>query len=620
MKLARKTLLFFVSIMALLVVVLTVLSTYSFYRFSLYTAERHARSVAEIIKVGLTESMINGTIAKRPQFLGRLDGVPGVRAVRVVRGPAVAAQYGPGLAQEVPGAAEMRVLESGEASMATLANGSGRMFRAIIPYSALEQGAPNCLQCHAVPAGTPLGVVTIDISLDEVRQQAMTAVALITLSVFLAVVLALLLLRWLLRPLALTARAVQAVTQQAIGGNFGHRIGERTSDEMGEIADNINRLMDFLEREVGTIRRRVGELMGHHQAAADAGNELVHTTEMVEGLVEAAKFKQAIEEDQNKLDIYRRLGDVLSRQYDFHRFSIYEVAASKNRMTPVIVDGEADADCRWCDPQVLLDASCCRVRRTGREVNAVDAPGLCTMFRPHAGEGDTHICLPINQSGTAGCVVQIVMAEDEAQLGKCLVPFVDAYLREAGPVLEAKRLMEDLRENSMRDALTGLYNRRFLEEYVSQLVSGSQRRKSPFSVLMLDLDYFKQVNDSHGHEAGDKVLKTLAEVMAHSLRASDMVVRYGGEEFLIVLRDTGAEAAVHVAEKIREHVATTKIALPEIVLQETVTIGVAEFPGDSDTFWQVAKFADIALYEAKAAGRNRVMRFLPQMWDGSEHG
>jgi GGDEF domain-containing protein len=118
------------------------------------------------------------------------------------------------------------------------------------------------------------------------------------------------------------------------------------------------------------------------------------------------------------------------------------------------------------------------------------------------------------------------------------VPFIGVYLREAGPVLEAKRLMEHLRENALRDPLTGLYNRRFLEDYVGTLVSSSQRRKSPFAVLMLDLDYFKQVNDTHGHEAGDKVIKTLADLLVRSLRASDMAVRYGGEEFLLVLTDT----------------------------------------------------------------------------------
>jgi diguanylate cyclase (GGDEF)-like protein len=280
------------------------------------------------------------------------------------------------------------------------------------------------------------------------------------------------------------------------------------------------------------------------------------------------------------------------------------------------IDGDANATCRYCDPQVMVDANFCRARRTGHEVNAFTFPGLCTMFRPGA-EGDTHVCLPINQSGSAGAVVQILAAREDGDLASLLVPFVNVYLREAGPVLEAKRLMEHLRENSLRDPMTGLYNRRFLEDYVGALISSSQRRKSPFTVLMLDLDFFKQVNDTHGHEAGDKVIKTLADILVRSVRGSDFAVRYGGEEFLLVLTDTGMEPALKVAEKIRAEVEATKVPLPSGILQKTISIGVAEFPTDADTFWQVVKYADVALYKAKAGGRNRVVRFLPEMWDAT---
>ncbi|OHC65263.1 MAG: response regulator [Rhodocyclales bacterium RIFCSPLOWO2_02_FULL_63_24] len=617
MKLKDKILVFFVSILAVMVVVLTVFSALGFRRFSLYTTERHARSVAETVKVGLTESMINGTIDKRQQFLARLSTVPGVQQVRIARGPAVIKQFGPGLSAESAGNPGVdAVLATGREVFEVVETNDDMVFRAVIPYIASDQGLPNCLQCHTVSNGTVLGAVSIDISLAEVRRQGIIAVVIVSLAVFAAALIALVLLRRMMNPLSETAHAVQEVSSQAVGGNFAGRIRQRSTDEVGEIALNINNLMEFLEREITTIRTRVGQLMGH--SVSDGGNQLVHTTEMVERLVEASQFKQAIEEDQSKLDIYQRLADMLQGKYDFKRFSIYEIAPSKNRMAPILIDGEAGAVCRYCDPQVTVDASFCRARRTGHEVNAVGFPGLCTMFRP-AADGDSHICLPITQSGTAGCVVQIVVAADEAALALLMVPFVAVYLREAGPVLEAKRLMDHLRENALRDAMTGLYNRRFLEEYVSALVGGSQRRKSAFSVLMLDLDFFKQVNDTHGHEAGDKIIKTLADILVRNVRSSDVAVRYGGEEFLLVLVDTGAEAAMQVAEKIRGEVEGTKIPLPGGILQKTISIGVAEYPRDSDTFWQVVKFADVALYKAKSSGRNRVVRFVSEMWDADAH-
>jgi diguanylate cyclase (GGDEF)-like protein len=107
--------------------------------------------------------------------------------------------------------------------------------------------------------------------------------------------------------------------------------------------------------------------------------------------------------------------------------------------------------------------------------------------------------------------------------------------------------------------------------------------------------------------------------LQRNVRGSDMAVRYGGEEFLLVLVDTGAEAALTVAEKIRGEVEATKVPLPGGMLQKTISIGVAEFPNDSDTFWQVVKFADVALYQAKSSGRNRVVRFAPEMWDADAH-
>ncbi len=613
MRLIDKILMVSAAILAVLVIVLTVLSALSFRRFSILTAERHARSVAETVKVGLTESMINGTINKRQQFLARLSDVPGVQQVRVARSPAVINQFGPGLASEGAAQEDVKsVLASGKEVFELIDKNGDLMFHAVIPYIATDQGIPNCLQCHTVSVGTVLGAVTVDISFAEVRRQGIVAVILISLAVVVAALVALAILRRMLKPLSETAHAVQQVTSQAVGGNFAGRVRQHSADEVGEIALNINRLMEFLESEIGTIRTRVGQLMGHR--LNDAGNQLLHTTELVESLVEASHFKQAIEEDQTKLEIYQRLVDMLTVKYDIKRFSIYEVAASKNRMTAVSIDGEPAATCRYCDPQVMVDSNSCRARRTGHEVNAVGFPGLCTMFRP-AAAGDTHICLPVNQSGSAGCVVQIVASAEEAELASLMIPFVSVYLREAGPVLEAKRLMEHLRENALRDPMTGLYNRRFLEDYVGALVSSSQRRKSPFTVLMLDLDFFKQVNDTHGHEAGDKVIKTLADLLMRNLRGSDMAVRYGGEEFLLVLTDTGAEAALKVAEKIRAEVEATKIPLPGGVLQKTISIGVAEFPTDADTFWQVVKYADVALYKAKSSGRNRVVRFLPEMWD-----
>jgi diguanylate cyclase (GGDEF)-like protein len=126
------------------------------------------------------------------------------------------------------------------------------------------------------------------------------------------------------------------------------------------------------------------------------------------------------------------------------------------------------------------------------------------------------------------------------------------------------------------------------------------------------------VNDTYGHDAGDSVLKGLSKVLRQSVRASDLVIRYGGEEFLIILVNAVGEPADQVAEKIRASVEQMETQVGATTLRKTISIGVADFPSDSDTFWQAVKFADVALYQAKENGRNRVVRFASDMWENKQ--
>lgn len=131
---------------------------------------------------------------------------------------------------------------------------------------------------------------------------------------------------------------------------------------------------------------------------------------------------------------------------------------------------------------------------------------------------------------------------------------------------------------------------------------------------MCDLDYFKQVNDVYGHNIGDAVLKETALVIKKNVRDSDLVIRFGGEEFLVLLIDINEGDAVQVAEKIRTNVQETKIKVPDGTLKKTISLGVSEFPVDTESFWQSIKYADVALYKAKETGRNKYIRFVRDMW------
>jgi diguanylate cyclase (GGDEF)-like protein/PAS domain S-box-containing protein len=167
-------------------------------------------------------------------------------------------------------------------------------------------------------------------------------------------------------------------------------------------------------------------------------------------------------------------------------------------------------------------------------------------------------------------------------------------------------LQEELRELSTHDALTGLYNRRYLEEFFRRELLLAERAGHPVSVIMGDLDHFKAVNDRDGHLAGDEVLRVFGNLMKHNARASDIICRYGGEEFLLVLPGMTQEGALERAEQLRRAMAATRFSYGASAIMVTASFGIAVFPSDGRTTDELIAAADMALYSAKSAGRNRV--------------
>jgi two-component system cell cycle response regulator len=182
--------------------------------------------------------------------------------------------------------------------------------------------------------------------------------------------------------------------------------------------------------------------------------------------------------------------------------------------------------------------------------------------------------------------------------------------------IKKKRYTERLRDNvqmsiemAITDALTGLYNRRYMETHLGTLVDQAAARGKPIAVLMLDIDYFKSVNDTYGHDAGDDVLREFAIRLRKSIRNIDLACRYGGEEFVIVMPETDIGVATMVAERLRRRIATEPFAIQQEMrlLDVTISIGIATRQEAGDTAATILKRADQALYRAKRDGRNRVV-------------
>ena len=175
---------------------------------------------------------------------------------------------------------------------------------------------------------------------------------------------------------------------------------------------------------------------------------------------------------------------------------------------------------------------------------------------------------------------------------------------------EIQTLQSELKEAAIRDPLTQLFNRRYLEEFLNQELARAKRGHYPVSIVMIDIDRFKKVNDTYGHGVGDWVLQYLAAQLVRQTRRSDLVCRYGGEEFLMVLPGSTCESAYPRAEIWRKTFSSTEIKFKEIVLSASISLGIAAYPADGETFAEVISHADEALYRAKANGRNRAEIYL----------
>ncbi len=170
------------------------------------------------------------------------------------------------------------------------------------------------------------------------------------------------------------------------------------------------------------------------------------------------------------------------------------------------------------------------------------------------------------------------------------------------------RLREQLRAQSIRDALTGLFNRRYMEESLERELSRSARSGQPVAVLMLDIDHFKRFNDTFGHQGGDALLRGLGQFLSQRTRGHDVACRYGGEEFVIILSGATKEAAARRAEILREDLQYMIVEDAGKVLGKvTVSVGVAVAPDDGASAAELLHAADASLYRAKAEGRDRIV-------------
>jgi diguanylate cyclase (GGDEF)-like protein len=265
----------------------------------------------------------------------------------------------------------------------------------------------------------------------------------------------------------------------------------------------------------------------------------------------------------------------------------------------------------WNDPVGLLDGfeaeACCGLR-TGRPRwrKLGESEIHCGHF---AGTPpDNYMCIPLAALGeTLGFAYLNLPSEPTQTLAAARLALINEMVELAAMAIAGLNLRSKLENQSIRDGLTNLFNRHFLELALEREVQRSSRRQAPLALLMLDVDHFKTFNDHFGHEAGDLVLREVAGCLQTAVRAEDIVCRYGGEEFVVLLPEISQEMALEAAERLRQRVTTMRLEFRgEPLRQISISIGLAMYPELAADAVELLRMADRALYQAKHTGRNQV--------------
>ena len=230
---------------------------------------------------------------------------------------------------------------------------------------------------------------------------------------------------------------------------------------------------------------------------------------------------------------------------------------------------------------------------------------------PSDGRLKSHISLPlINEGKVLGCAS--LNSDQTNAFDAQALQFFSLITYQIASSMKHSQVFSSMKDMAIYDSLTHVYNRRHIDQVLEEEFRNSWSSKQPLSIIMIDIDHFKAINDQYGHDEGDKALLHIASLLKQSLRKHDIVARFGGEEFLVVLPKTIMKDALVIAERIRRSIEATPLSVGHKKVTLTVSLGIAAIPA----IWpkskeELTKCADTALYEAKGKGRNRVCIYFP---------
>ena len=369
----------------------------------------------------------------------------------------------------------------------------------------------------------------------------------------------------------------------------------------------LNELIEKLETVLTGIERNLTAFV-HNRASNISNDKLLSAKKIIEDISEIYNYKKTIETDLTKEDIYHRLVLVLKDRLKIKSFYIFENDLIKDERCTIF----STKDIKPCCVLNKNVKEQCRAERTDNIILSENFPEICRVAT--CKDCTDYLCIPFSINEQKSITIHILSDDKESlKQSKQQIGIIKKYLEETKPILESRMLMDVLRERNLVDGMTGLYNRKYLDEFIDKKMPQELASGTTYAVMFLDIDYFKMVNDTYGHDAGDAILQKLSKTMKESVSENEFIIRYGGEEFLIIMKNPTPQSANELATKINKKFEKIVFTFNNVSFSQTVSIGYAFFPTDTDQIWKCIKYADLCLYEAKETGRNKVIRFSPAL-------
>ncbi|WNL30392.1 diguanylate cyclase [Aliarcobacter cryaerophilus] len=614
MKSNTKITLIIFSMVLLLTSIIVVLVAIGSRQVGYDAVKKKAYLTADIVKNSLTSHMVNGNMAQRDVFLDSISQLKNVQSLWLVRAKSVSEQFGnSNLANEKPkDEIDLQVLNTGIEKIVIEESLYTANLRITIPYTASSLDRPNCLNCHNAKEGEVLGAISLSFDISEDRgSNIMVLIYIIgTISIFLIVFL--IFMRKKITPYTNSFDSLSDVLKKVHEGDYSIRANPGVLKEDKEVSNWLNELIEKLETVLTGIEKNLTSFV-HNRTSNVNHDKLITAKEIIEDISEIYHYKKTIENDLTIDDIYHRLILVLKDKLEINCFVIFETDLLKDERKTIFASNGAIACCDL--KQNIKEA--CRAERINSIVSSENFPEICRVAKCKVDEN--YICIPFYVNEQKNIVIHIISkSQDELNNLKYKIGIIKKYLEETKPILESKILMEALRQKNLTDSLTGLYNRKYLDEIVEKQLNLDMKNGVVYAIMFLDIDYFKMVNDTYGHDVGDDILRKLAITMKKSISSNETLIRYGGEEFLILMKNATQESAKELANKINADFSKIIFNYGGDSFSKTVSIGYSFFPTDTEQFWKCIKYADISLYEAKDTGRNKVVRFSKDILKNGE--